>query len=156
MAQDWLFVSEDHMMDLRVAGVLIHQGKLLVQREINGSVYALPGGHVQAGESLEAALLRELREEAGVSVVCERMLWSEECFWRSGGRQAHTISFYYRIKAVAAFPMALPSFPHRDNARVLFEWLALDDVPHVTLYPSFLKHELHRLHEPMRHFISYD
>ena len=47
-------------------------GRLLLLRRANTGFmdgrYALPGGHVQAGESVTAAAIRECREEAGIEV----------------------------------------------------------------------------------------
>ena len=63
--KDWLFKTEDSICDLRTVGVLVCNGKLLVQRDRDGDVYALPGGHVQIGETTADGLVREFREEMG-------------------------------------------------------------------------------------------
>ena len=103
MNKDWIFTTEEYICDLRVAAVLVKDNKILVQRDKDGSEYALPGGHVKIGETLEAGLIRETMEEMGVQIECKKLLWSEECFWEWNGRQAHNISFYYLITASAAF-----------------------------------------------------
>ena len=79
--KDWLFASDEYICDLRTVAVLVKDGKILVQCERNGSEYALPGGHVKIGETLEDGLIRETLEEMGVKIECKKMLWSEECFW---------------------------------------------------------------------------
>ncbi len=61
-----------------VAGVVIQQhGKILLVQEygaeINGK-WNLPGGHVEAGETIEAAAVREAKEETGYDVELERAL----------------------------------------------------------------------------------
>lgn len=60
-----------------VGGVLIHKGKvLLIQRgkePLKGS-WAIPGGAVELGETLEDAVIRELREETGITVRPETLL----------------------------------------------------------------------------------
>ena len=61
-------------------GVLVKNNRVLVQRDKNGSEYALPGGHIKIGETLEAGLVREYKEETGVDIEVKRLLWSEECF----------------------------------------------------------------------------
>ena len=93
--KDWLFTTENYICDLRTVAVLVKDGKILVQREKEGNEYALPGGHVKIGETLEAGLIRETQEEMGVKIECKRMLWSEECFWEWNGKQAHNIWWNY-------------------------------------------------------------
>jgi 8-oxo-dGTP diphosphatase len=54
-----------------VAALIEHQGKLLACQRLRGSRFELqwefPGGKVEPGETQEAALARELREELGVT-----------------------------------------------------------------------------------------
>ena len=76
--KDWLFTSEEYICDVRTVGVLINDGKILVQRDLNGNEYALPGGHIRIGETLETGLIREFKEETGADIKCSRLLWSEE------------------------------------------------------------------------------
>jgi ADP-ribose pyrophosphatase YjhB (NUDIX family) len=51
------------------AGGLVQnaQGEILVIRETGGQTYKLPGGHIELGESIEDAVMREVFEETGVS-----------------------------------------------------------------------------------------
>ena len=52
MDKDWIFRTDEYICDLRTVGVLVRDGKLLVQRDRDGSEYALPGGHVKIGEGI--------------------------------------------------------------------------------------------------------
>jgi 8-oxo-dGTP diphosphatase len=56
-----------------VKGVLLHQGRVLLLLNERGE-WDLPGGRPDPGEDLEAALIREMREEAGVAVTVGRAL----------------------------------------------------------------------------------
>jgi 8-oxo-dGTP diphosphatase len=51
------------------------QGKLLLARQNYGRRYwSLPGGKMEAGESLEQAAVREVREETGLEVRLKRVV----------------------------------------------------------------------------------
>jgi mutator protein MutT len=54
-----------------VGGVVIHEGRALLIRRGKQPLYGrwvVPGGTVELGEPLEAALVREMREETGLEV----------------------------------------------------------------------------------------
>ncbi len=155
MKKDWLFESDKYICDLRTAAVLVKNNKLLVQREKNGNEYALPGGHVKIGETLEAGLIREISEEIGVKISCKCLLWSEECFWEWNGKQTHNIAFYYLIELCDNFEIPYEEFiPQKDNCNVLIGWMPIDEIQNITIYPEFIKEEIFQLSGPMKHFIS--
>lgn len=55
--------------ELAIGAVVVRDGRLLLVRRGRGvavGCWSLPGGRVEGGETLEAALLRELREETGL------------------------------------------------------------------------------------------
>jgi 8-oxo-dGTP diphosphatase len=54
-----------------VNGLLLADGKVLLARRSSGrkaypGLWSFPGGHVEVGENLEEALVREMREELGI------------------------------------------------------------------------------------------
>lgn len=58
----------DHKLNVRAAGIIIHNGKVLVHKNINETYYALVGGRVQVGESSADTVIREIFEELGKKV----------------------------------------------------------------------------------------
>lgn len=66
------------------AGALVeHEGCLLLVRHCKEGAYdfwVAPGGGVQGIESLEAATEREVKEETGISVSAQRILYVEEFY----------------------------------------------------------------------------
>ena len=62
-----------------VVGVVVRDGRMLVIRRsrsvVAPLVYCFPGGGIEAGESEEEALVREFREEIGVTIRPVRRLW---------------------------------------------------------------------------------
>jgi ADP-ribose pyrophosphatase YjhB (NUDIX family) len=62
---------------VRVTGVVIEDGRILLlnQDTDTGRTWSLPGGKVEKGETLAAALVREMREETGIEVEPGRLLY---------------------------------------------------------------------------------
>jgi 8-oxo-dGTP pyrophosphatase MutT (NUDIX family) len=50
------------------------QGEILVIRERGASTYKLPGGHIELGEKVEDAVIREVLEETGVATTFQGVL----------------------------------------------------------------------------------
>jgi 8-oxo-dGTP diphosphatase len=53
------------------AAMLVHESKILLGKRAAGQLlypdaWDLPGGHLEAGESPDEALIRELKEELGI------------------------------------------------------------------------------------------
>lgn len=58
-----------------VQGILFNEeGKLLLERRADDGLYGLPGGWVDAGESPEMTVVRELMEEAGLQVEVDELI----------------------------------------------------------------------------------
>lgn len=149
---DWLFQAEEGICHVRVAGILIRDGKLLVQRDSSGA-YALPGGHLRFGETTAEALAREFREELDIGITCERLLWTEENFWCWGDKDAHNLCYYYLINLPEGNALPEPGALMKDNSSVVFDWLPVDGLDGIEIYPEFLKTELSQLDGPPKHFV---
>jgi 8-oxo-dGTP diphosphatase len=57
-----------------VGGVLVREGRALVNRAVYRERFTIPSGYVEPGESLEAALVREFAEETGVTIRVGRLV----------------------------------------------------------------------------------
>ena len=81
--------------DLAVSAVVEHEGHFLIVEEYASGrrVFSQPGGHIESGESPEAAVIRETLEETGCHVACGDLvgvyLWVDP----TSGRQYVRIIF---------------------------------------------------------------
>lgn len=69
--------TERYNFTVRVTGVLIEEDKiLLVKQKVNDKRnWSLPGGKAERGETLEQALIREMKEETGLDVEINKLLY---------------------------------------------------------------------------------
>lgn len=80
--------------------LLYHNGSvLLIQRgrEPFTGFWGLPGGGVELGETVEEALVREIREETGLEARVERFLYYQDAIARdqNGRVQFHYVIFFF-------------------------------------------------------------
>ena len=64
-------------MRVRVTGVVVEDGRILLLNQDTGTgrSWSLPGGKLEAGETLAEALVREMKEETGLDVEPGRLLY---------------------------------------------------------------------------------
>ncbi|MGG4397008.1 GNAT family N-acetyltransferase [Paenibacillus thiaminolyticus] len=143
---------------LRVAGVLIHDGKVLMQRSKSGDAWVLPGGRAEWNEPTEEAVIREFAEELGMCVRPTRLVWLIENFnaYRQDG--LHEFGVYYEVYACPGEQIDIPDgeFIGKEAAPVLtFRWIELEQVPDTVIYPAGLKRLLRSIGE-FRHIVNDD
>lgn len=65
--------------------------------------YVVPGGHLELGELMEAAVLRETQEETGLDVRDLQFLcWQEFIYDQSFWKERHFIFFDYACQAISS------------------------------------------------------
>ena len=99
----------------------------LMQSHKWGGQYVVPGGHVELGETLEAALRREVAEETGLSIrdirfVCTQEFIYDPAFWQP----RHFIFFDYACRADRT------EVQLNDEAEA-YVWAAVDEALHLPM-----------------------
>lgn len=144
------FTAGDAVFSLRVAGVLIRDGHVVLHRATGDANWALPGGRAELMETGDEAIRREMWEELGVAVQVGRLLWVVENFYSTGGRQMHGLGLYFMLTLVEPGQCPVQPEPwlgHEDGGVALvFKWFAIDDLRGTDLRPSFLVDALAKYH----------
>ncbi len=128
-----------------VRAIVLNDDKLLVMRRSkNGREFcSLVGGTVDAGETPEQALYRELQEETGVEVKNHRQVITQE----GGGFGSQQI---YLCDYVSGEPALAPDSIEakiRTPQQNFYDpgWLPLKDLPAANLLPVELKQALQKM-----------
>ncbi len=81
---------------IRVAAILVEDGKILLIAHKKGkhTYWLLPGGGVEYGESLDAALKRELKEELGIDIRVDDIAMVSDSIEPGGKRHIINITFW--------------------------------------------------------------
>ncbi len=126
------------VLNIRVGALLIKGDGVLMVHGRRGDFYTV-GGRVRFGETMEAALMREISEELGNEA--ELLQGGELCvllenFFRIDGVKFHELSAYYLFDASA---LTVKSGVYVCDENETLEWISLNEMKDLTVYPLFLK-----------------
>lgn len=127
--------------------VIRRDGQLLLARQRTKSWSFLPGGHVEPGERVEAALARELAEELGTGAEVVGFVGTVEHRYVEDGVTHHEMNLVFDVVIDAATPVS-------QEDHLEFHWLPLDQLAHADVRPSALKNALAAVGDdrsPFRH-----
>ena len=94
---------------LAVSAAILRDGKVLVVRRARKpalGVYTLPGGVVEAGETLEQAIVREVKEETALDIAPVTLAGHREVVVRDGDGRAsrHFVILCFASRWIAGEP----------------------------------------------------
>jgi 8-oxo-dGTP pyrophosphatase MutT (NUDIX family) len=141
----------------RAAGLALHDGAILLQRDRRSDAWFLPGGRIEMLETSHATLLREMQEELQADVQIERLLWINEHFFTSQGKMRHEIAFYFLMTMPPEFIVRTrnaPFFCHEADISFVFRWLPLQRLPTLNVMPRFMVDKLHVLPQHTEHLVT--
>lgn len=116
MKRDIIFPTSDFVFSLRVGGLLVQNGSVLLQKPKNDD-YAIIGGHVSALETTDEALKREYMEELHAEIEVDRLLAVGELFFPRGDKPCHQICLI--IKSALSIRTA---FPWTESFMDMMKW----------------------------------
>lgn len=155
-AVDLTLSTKNGIFNHRVAAVIIENNKILAQKNNAENEYYLVGGRVKFGENTQNALKRELKEELNITVNDFKPLWINEAFFIEKNKKFHEICMYYFVDiSKTNFNCFEDVFQTQENNRTnTYQWLDIDNLDNITLYPKFLKDEIKNQNEYLKLIIT--
>ena len=118
-------------------GIVVRDGKLLLLKQTNG--YDLPGGGLDLGESLEAAVIREVKEESGLEVANPKLVAATSSFYKphlTADKYVQALMHYYACDLVGG-EITTDGFDEWEQQYAIgAEWLPLDQLDDIQIGTS--------------------
>lgn len=115
--------------------VIRRQGQLLLARQRMKSWWFLPGGHVEPGERVEVALVREIAEELGTEAKITGFVGVVEHGYLEYGVTHHELNLVFEVAITD------PETVSRED-HLEFHWLPFDQLADTDVRPGALKNAL--------------
>lgn len=152
------FERNHNKFNFRVAGIAIHNNRILLHTTEKDDFWNLPGGRVEFNESTDQTIKREIKEELDIEIQMSKLLFVNEDFFEYEDKRYHEIGFYYLIDFQDGHEILTKDGEFKgieDNGRLIFKWFSLDELKDLNVYPEMLKTDLMKLkdQDKIQHFI---
>ncbi len=135
---------------IRVAAIIVQDDTLLLVRHVkaNRTYWLLPGGGLRYGESLRAALCRELLEEANLKIRVGDLVIVNDSINPDGSRHVLNLCFTAEVDSGEL------QCGH-DKRLEEVRFVPLEEVPDLTFYPDVREELLPAIREGFPHRAAY-
>lgn len=119
-----------------VYGIAIKDGKVLLSKQWDG--YDFPGGGIELGETIKAALMREFKEETGFDVKVGALVTCEDSFYKHGleDKYSHSFLLYYLCEITGGSVEELALTETEKEYVEKPEWIDLKEIGDIKFYNS--------------------
>ncbi|MBA4494676.1 NUDIX domain-containing protein [Paenactinomyces guangxiensis] len=139
--------SSGHIIDEIRPGVAViifdHDKRVLLQKRSDVGLWGLPSGHVEPGETVKNAAIREVWEETGLKVRILRLIgvYSEpesQVFHYPDGRNIHFVTVYFQAEILEG------QLSNRSPETMEIRFFPPDDLPcnMIPMHPNWLEDAL--------------
>ena len=125
-------MERTEIVELTVLCLIRKNGKYLLQDRVKNDWqgFTLPGGHIESGESITDAVIREMKEETGLTVMNPKLCGIKQ-FPRKNGR------YDYGRYLVFLFRADEFSGEVRSSEEGQMHWISADELNTVNLVSDF-------------------
>lgn len=132
---------EDYKLNVRAAGIIIHNNKVLTHRNTKSNHYTFIGGRVEIGEDSATTVKREIEEELGKKAEIIEHGGVIENFFEMKGSKYHEILFIHRAEFVNEEDEKIEyTLKNREGKDYLqYEWVNIDKIDDYPVKPAIIK-----------------
>lgn len=121
---------EPESLTFRLAayGIIVHEDKILLVNTKSTGNWFFPGGAIELGERVEAALKREIKEETGIEITIKKFFKFHENFfyYDPWDKAFHNLSFIY-LCTPKTFELSDAKNEKRDEAEKP-QWIPIENL----------------------------
>ena len=153
---DLKFPTPRGLFNYRVGAIIIRNGRYLLMRNPEDPYYYSVGGRVHFDETTEEAVVREVREETGITLEIERMLFFQEQFFEeeTTGEHIHELGVYFLMKDSEALEQVVCTSETGRGVPEELVWVPAEELEHVHFVPESVGARLKSLPEEIVHLVE--
>ena len=132
---------EEYKLNVRAAGIIIHNNKILTHRNIKSDHYALIGGRIEIGEDSETTLKREIMEEMGKEIEITGYISTIENFFEMDSKKYHEIMFVHKAEFKNEKDQEIEETIKNIEGKdyLVYEWIPLEKIDEYPIKPEVVK-----------------
>ena len=132
---------EEYKLNVRAAGIIIHNNKILTHRNTKSDHYALIGGRVEIGEDSETTLKREIMEEMGKEIEITGYISTIENFFEMESKKYHEIMFVHKAEFKNEKDQKIEDTIKNIEGKdyLVYEWIPLEKIDEYPIKPEVVK-----------------
>jgi len=157
---DISFVMGNEKFNYRVCAMIINNNQILAMHDERSPYFYLPGGRVQMGETAQKAVIREIKEELGITISVVRPLWLNQGFFTEevDHLNYHELCIYFLvdISNTDILEKGDKFTIMEGNERHDFEWLDFERLQEEDFRPTFLKKHIFDLPKEFTLIANFD
>ncbi len=155
--QDLTIADGKNILNIRVAGIIIKNGRVLMVKNLRSDyIYSL-GGRLKFGEDARSGVVREVYEETGIKMEVDRLGFIHENFFIGStpskmDAEVYEITFYFYMKVPYDFWLETGVETADDKETLVW----LDWHSDEKYYPQFFRTELDNPSQEIKHIVTDD
>jgi mutator protein MutT len=121
------YIGKEPILCVAVGAIIYKERKVLLQKRADNKKWAIHGGSIELGETIEESLMRELKEELGIIPIEPRLykIFSGKNMHHiyPNGDEIYCINIIYLCDKYVGYPM-------KDYNEVIeLKWFDVDNLP---------------------------